>query len=176
MIPLPLPMIWGTYMKLVTKYQISAINSCWEKCAYMFNVDTNQLSRQTGSRNLMVPKKLPTIWHTYVKLVTKYQISAINSCWEKCDEKYFGRTDDRGKTVYPPPTSGSGDIIRSKIGSKCVDLILIRLAKCWKKFFFSKFCMIILWKCQVGIYLFLMSSQIFFFKIQNQNNFLGKKA
>jgi hypothetical protein len=24
MIPLPLPMIWGTYMKLVTKYQISA--------------------------------------------------------------------------------------------------------------------------------------------------------
>ena len=54
-------------MKLVTKYQISAINSCWEKCAYMFNVDKNQLSRQTGSRNLMVPKPLPTIWHTYVK-------------------------------------------------------------------------------------------------------------
>jgi hypothetical protein len=37
----------------------------------------------------MVPKTLPTIWYTYVKLVTKYQISAINSCWEKCDEKYF---------------------------------------------------------------------------------------
>ena len=67
-------------MKLVTKYQISAINSCWEKCAYMFNVDKN---RQTGGRNLMVPKTLPTIWHTCVKLVTKYQISAINSCWEK---------------------------------------------------------------------------------------------
>jgi hypothetical protein len=44
------------------------------------DVDKNQLSRQTGSRNLMVPKTLPTIWHTYVKLVTKYQISAINSC------------------------------------------------------------------------------------------------
>ena len=27
----------------------------------MFNVDKNQLSRQTGSRNLMVPKTLPTI-------------------------------------------------------------------------------------------------------------------
>jgi hypothetical protein len=43
-------------MKLVTKYQISAINSCWEKCdekwAYMFNVNTNQQSRQAGSRNL----------------------------------------------------------------------------------------------------------------------------
>jgi hypothetical protein len=82
-----LPMIWGTYMKLVTKYQISAINSCWEKCAYMFNVYKNQLSRQTGSRNLTGPKSLPTIWGTYMKLVTKYQISAINSCWEKCDEK-----------------------------------------------------------------------------------------
>jgi hypothetical protein len=81
-----------TYMKLVTKYQISAINSCWEICdekrAYMFNVYKNQPSRQTGSRNLMGPKMLPTIWGTYMKLVTKYQISANNSCWEKCNEKY----------------------------------------------------------------------------------------
>ena len=85
--PKTLPTIWGTYIKLVTKYQISAINSCWEKCdekwAYMFNVYKNQLSRQTGSRNLMGPKTLPTIWGTYIKLVTKYQISIINSCWEK---------------------------------------------------------------------------------------------
>jgi hypothetical protein len=47
-------------------------------------------------------------------LVTKYQISAINSYWEKCDEIYLGRTEgqtDRGKTVYPPPPSGSGGII-----------------------------------------------------------------
>jgi hypothetical protein len=87
-----LPTIWGTYMKLVTKYQISAINSCWEKCAYMFNVYKNQLSRQTGSRNLTGPKTLPTIWYTYMTLVTKYQISAINSYWEKCDEKYLGWT------------------------------------------------------------------------------------
>jgi len=36
-----------------------------------------------------------------MKLVTKYQIFAINSCWEKCDEKYLGRTD-RGKTAYLP--------------------------------------------------------------------------
>jgi hypothetical protein len=33
-------------------------------------------------------KTLPTIWGTYMKLVTKYQISAINSCWEKCDKKW----------------------------------------------------------------------------------------
>ena len=97
--PKTLPTIWGTYMKLVTKYQISAINSCGEmcdeKCAYMFNVYKNQLSRQTGSRNLTGPKTLPTIWYTYMRLVIKYQISAINSYWEKCDEKYLGRTEGR---------------------------------------------------------------------------------
>jgi hypothetical protein len=108
-----LPTIWGTYMKLVTKYQISAINSCWEKCeekfAYMFNVYKNQLSRQTGSRNLTSPKTLPTIWHTYMKLVTKYQIPVINSCLEKCDEKYLGRTEVKQYT--PPPLKGEGGII-----------------------------------------------------------------
>jgi hypothetical protein len=51
-----------------------------EKCAYMFNVYKNQLCRQTGSRNLMGPKTLPTIWGTHMTLVTKYQISVINSC------------------------------------------------------------------------------------------------
>jgi hypothetical protein len=30
------------------------------------------------------PKTLLTIWHTYMKLVTKYQIPVINSCLEKC--------------------------------------------------------------------------------------------
>jgi hypothetical protein len=116
--PKTLPTIWSTYMKRVTKYQISAINRCWEKCdekcAYMFNVYRNQLRRQTGSRNLTGPKTLPTIWYTYMMLVIKYQISAINSYWEKCDEKYLGQTEgrtDRGKTVYPPPPSGSGGII-----------------------------------------------------------------
>ena len=54
---------------------------------YMFNVYKNQRSQQTGSRNLMGPKTLPTILHTNLKIVTKYQISAINSSSEKCDEK-----------------------------------------------------------------------------------------
>jgi len=35
----------------------------------MFNVYKNQLSRQTGIRNLMGPKTLPTIWGTYMKIV-----------------------------------------------------------------------------------------------------------
>ena len=115
--PKTLPTIWHTYMKLLTKYQMSAINICWEKCdekwAYMFNVYKDQLSQQTGSRNLTGPKTLPTIWYTYMMLVTKYKISAIKSYWEKCDEKYLGRTEgrtDRGKTVYPPLPSGSGGI------------------------------------------------------------------
>ena len=66
-------------------------------CELMLTYDT-----PTYSRNLTGPKTLPTLRHTYMKLVTKYQISAINSCWEK----YLGWTErqtDRGKTVYPPP-------------------------------------------------------------------------
>ena len=79
-------MIWGTYMKLVTKYQIPVINSCLEtcdeKCAYtcMLNVYKSKLSRQTGSKNLVGQTMLLTIWGTYMKLVTKYQIPVINSC------------------------------------------------------------------------------------------------
>ena len=84
---------------------------------FMFNVYKNQLSRQTGRRSLTGPKTLPTILYTYMKLVTKYQIPAINSYWEICDEKYLGRTN-RGKTVYPPPSSGSGGI---NIISVCID-------------------------------------------------------
>ena len=63
--------------------------------AYMFNVHKNQLSQQTGSRNLTGPKTLPTILHTYMKPLTKYQISAINSCLEKRAEKYFGTDGQR---------------------------------------------------------------------------------
>jgi hypothetical protein len=55
-------------------------------CELMLTYDTPAL-RQTGSRNLTGPKTLPTIWHTYMKIVTKYQIPVINSYLEKCDEK-----------------------------------------------------------------------------------------
>jgi hypothetical protein len=43
--------------------------------AYMFNVYKNQLSRQTGSRNLKGPKTLPTIWGTYMKLVAFFSVT-----------------------------------------------------------------------------------------------------
>ena len=40
-------------------------------CELMLTYDTPAL-RQTGSRNLTGEKTLPTIWGTYMKLVTKY--------------------------------------------------------------------------------------------------------
>ena len=102
--PKMLPTLWHTYMKLMTKYQIPVINSCLEKCdekwTYMFNVYKNQQSRQTGRRNLTGPKTLPTIWYTYMTFVTKYQISAINSYWENCDEKYVGRMEGQEVEIW----------------------------------------------------------------------------
>ena len=82
--------------KLVTKYQISSINSCWEKCdekcAYMFNVYKNKLSRQAGSRNLTGQKTLPTILHT--KIVTKNQIYAISyELLRKMRRNKFGKQE-----------------------------------------------------------------------------------
>jgi hypothetical protein len=53
------------------------ISKAFDRVWHMVYKD--QLSRQTGSRNLTGPKTLPTIWYTYMMLVTKYQISAINS-------------------------------------------------------------------------------------------------
>jgi hypothetical protein len=68
------------------RFLLPVCRLCW--FLYTLNI-YNQLSQQTGSRNLTGPKTLPTIWYTYMKLVTKNQISAINSYWEKCDEKYL---------------------------------------------------------------------------------------
>jgi hypothetical protein len=75
--------VWSNTCKLVLilGFRVNKMN-----CELMLTYDTPAL-RQTGSRNLTGPKTLPTIWGTYMKLVIKYQISAINSCWEKCDEK-----------------------------------------------------------------------------------------
>jgi hypothetical protein len=47
-------------------------------CELMLTYNTPALL-QAGSRKLTGQKTLPTIWGTYMKLVTKYQISAINS-------------------------------------------------------------------------------------------------
>ena len=76
------------HRKSLNKQDECELMLTYDTPAYMFNVYKNQPSRQTGSRNLMGPKTLTMTWGTYMKLVTKYQISAINICWEKCDEKW----------------------------------------------------------------------------------------
>ena len=72
--------------------------------AYMYNVYKNQLSRQTGSRNLTGPKTLPTIWHTPIWSLWPNIRFLPSIVAEKNATKNIldGRTD-RGKTVYPPP-------------------------------------------------------------------------
>jgi hypothetical protein len=114
--PKTLPTIWGTYMKLVTKYQIPVINSCLEKCdekcAYMFNVYKNQLSRQTGSR---ISDGSKNATHNMV-----YIYDACDQISDFCHQQILrkmrrkiswtdGKTD-RGKTVYPPTLRGAGGI------------------------------------------------------------------
>ena len=69
------------------------------------NVHICSMCIETGSRNLTGPKTLPTIWYTYMMLLTKYQISAINSYWEKCDEKYLGRTEGWTEVKQYTPSS-----------------------------------------------------------------------
>ena len=78
-------MIIKSHVRVILPYFMFSVtcntDKCLNKmnCELMLTYDTPAL-RQTGSRNLTGQKTLPTIWGTYMKLVTKYQISAINSC------------------------------------------------------------------------------------------------
>jgi hypothetical protein len=98
--PKTLPTIWYTYMTLVTNTHWTYMHifrhiflsnywcqrsDIWSQASYRYPISWEAFFE--GSRNLTGPKTLPTIWHTYMKLMTKYQIPVINSCWEKCDEK-----------------------------------------------------------------------------------------
>jgi hypothetical protein len=72
-----------TYMYMLIFRRIFLSNYWWQKsdiwsqASYRYPISWEAF--------LDPPKTLPTIWHTYMKLVTKYQIPVINSCWEKCD-------------------------------------------------------------------------------------------
>jgi hypothetical protein len=55
----------------------------------------------------MVPKTLPTIWHTYVKLVTKYQISAIPNLIKIRSTHLLPILD----LIIPPLSEGGGGIL-----------------------------------------------------------------
>jgi hypothetical protein len=69
----------------------------------MFNVYKDQLSRQTGSRNLTGPKMPPTIWYTYMYACDQISDFCHQQLLRKMRRKISwtdGQTD-RGKTVYP---------------------------------------------------------------------------
>ena len=130
--------LWSLWPNIRFLRSIVAEKNATKKCAYMFNVYKNQQSRQTGSRNLTGPKKLPTIWYTYMTLVTKYPISAIHSYWEKCDEKYLGRTEGRkdgrtdGRTdrrtevkQYTPSPFGEQGYKNKMVATEYLTLILL---------------------------------------------------
>ena len=114
------PRYGGTYIKLVTNYQISAINSCWEKCdekcAYMFNVYKNQPSQQTGSRNLTGPKPqygIP-IWRLWPKIrFLPSIVTEKNATKNILDGRKDGRTDRQTevKQYTTLPLRGAGGII-----------------------------------------------------------------
>jgi hypothetical protein len=106
--PKTLPTIWGTYhiVGIVfgpVRFLLPVCLLSW--FLYTLNIYAHFSSNFSQpllmaeiwylvtSRNLTGPKTIPTIWYTYMMLVTKYQISAMNSYWEKCDEKYLGLTD-----------------------------------------------------------------------------------
>ena len=82
----------------------------------MFNVYKNQLSRQTGSRNLTGPKTLPTIWHTYMKLVSNIRflpsiVAEKNLTKNILDGWKDGRTARRTEVKQYTPLWWSGGII-----------------------------------------------------------------
>jgi hypothetical protein len=53
----------------------------WSQASYRYPISWEAFFDPSDSYFLFAEER------TYMKLVTKYQISAINSCWEKCDEK-----------------------------------------------------------------------------------------
>jgi hypothetical protein len=99
-------------------------------CELMLTYDTPAL-RQTGSRNLTGQKTLRTIWGTYMKLVTKYQIPVINSCLEKCDEKCFFSATIDGRNLIFGHKLHIGSPYRGKcfwthqIPTSCLPILLI---------------------------------------------------
>jgi hypothetical protein len=86
-----LPSIIWTYMHIFCHIFLSNYwwqrSDIWSQASYRYPISLEAFFDPS------------TIWGTYMKLVTKYQISAINSCWEKCDEKWAYSAP----SVYRPP-------------------------------------------------------------------------
>jgi hypothetical protein len=91
--PKTLPMIWGTYMKLVTNNYWWQKSDIWSQPSYRYPISREAFLNPSDSYFLFADLVGFYSHWTYMricrhmKLVTKYQISAIISFWEKCDEK-----------------------------------------------------------------------------------------
>ena len=59
----------------------------------------------------MGPETLPTIWGTYMTVVTNTRFLSSTVTEKNATKNILDGRTDRGKTVYPPPPSGSGGII-----------------------------------------------------------------
>jgi hypothetical protein len=96
--------LWVTFFDPSDSYFLFAdlvgfYTLCIYKC--ILNMYKNQQNRQTGSRNLMGPKTLPTIWYTYMTLVTKIRFLP-STVTEKNTMKNIldGRKDPRPSCLY----------------------------------------------------------------------------
>jgi hypothetical protein len=80
-----------TYMLIFRRILLSHYwwqkSDIWSQASYRYPI-LWEAFLDPSDWNLTGPKTLPTIWHTYMKLVTKYQIPVINSYWEKCAYRY----------------------------------------------------------------------------------------
>jgi hypothetical protein len=80
------PSVQDIFRRIFLSNYLWQKSDIWSQASYRYPIsweafldpDTPAL-RQTGSRNLTGQKTLPNIWGTYMKLVTKYQISATRS-------------------------------------------------------------------------------------------------
>ena len=134
--------IWGTYMKLVTKYQISAINSCWEKCdikwAYMFNMYKNQQSGKQEVGIWWVQKNYPQYGIPIWSLGPNIRFLPLIVAEKYATKNILDGQTNRGKTVYPPPPPGSGgynnrsiELLQYNINNRAIELLQNNINKIW---------------------------------------------
>ena len=93
-------------MKLLTKYQISAINSCWEKCdknVYKCSmcIKTNYVGKQEVGISDFCHQQLLRKMRRKISWTDEGQM-------EGRTDRRTDRQTDRGKTIYPLPFGDRG--------------------------------------------------------------------
>lgn len=105
--------------KIVIKSEINEIS--------LYVYGQNVKCAQTGSCCYPNQKLNPTIWHTYIKLESKYQVAVKSSIREKCSQMWYGTTNT-WKQYTPSPTERSdGSNLRLRYGVLSFDYFTIRV-------------------------------------------------